>query len=93
MLVTQVYLTLCDPRTVACQGPLTMRFSRQKYWNGLSFPSPEDLPDLGIEPGFPVLQADSSPLALQGIVIDTIKEMNWAMSCWIWELGRSSSFT
>ena len=33
--------------------------SRQEYWSGLPFPSPADLPDLGIEPGFPALQADS----------------------------------
>ena len=38
-----------------------MRFSRQEYWSGLPFPSPEDLPDPGIEPGFPALQADALP--------------------------------
>ena len=47
------------PWTVACQAPLSMRFSRQEYWSGLSFPSPGDLPDPGIEPGSPALQADS----------------------------------
>ena len=36
-----------------------MGFSRQEYWNGLPFPSPGDLPDPGIEPGFPALQADA----------------------------------
>ena len=36
-----------------------MEFSRQEYWSGLSFPSPEDLLDPGIEPGSPALQADS----------------------------------
>jgi len=36
-----------------------MGFSRQEYWSGLPFPSPEDLPDPGIEPGSPELQADS----------------------------------
>ena len=36
--------------TVACQAPLSMRFSRQKYWSGMSCLSPEDLPDLGIGP-------------------------------------------
>ena len=36
-----------------------MRFSRQEYWDGLPFPSPGDLPDPGIEPGSPALQADS----------------------------------
>ena len=36
--------------TIACQAPLSARFSRQEYWNGLSFPSAGDLPDPGIEP-------------------------------------------
>ena len=38
-----------------------MGFSRQGYWNGLPFPSPGDLPDPGIEPGFPTLQEDALP--------------------------------
>ena len=38
------------PRTVACQVPLSMEFSRQEYWSGLPFPSPGDLPDPEIEP-------------------------------------------
>ena len=59
--VTQSYPTLCDPMTVTCQAPLSMEFSRQKYWSGLSFPSPEDLPDPGIKPASPALQADSLP--------------------------------
>ena len=41
------------------QAPLSMGFSRQEYWNGLPFPSPGDLPNPGIEPGFPALQTDS----------------------------------
>ena len=44
--------------TVACQAPLSMGFSRQEYWSGLPFPSPGDLPNPGIEPGFPALRAD-----------------------------------
>ena len=36
-------------------------FSRQEYWRGLPFPSPEDLPNPGIEPGTPTLQADALP--------------------------------
>ena len=43
----------------ACQAPLSMGFSRQEYGSGLPFPSPRDLPDLGIEPGSLALQADS----------------------------------
>ena len=47
------------PWTVACQAPLSMGFSRQEYWSGLPFPSPEDLPNPGIEPESPTLQADA----------------------------------
>ena len=43
------------PWTVARQAPLSMEFSRQEYWSGLSFPSPGDLPDPGIEPAPPAL--------------------------------------
>ena len=42
-----------------------MRFSRQGYWSGLPFPSPGDLPNPGIEPGSPALQADSLLTELQ----------------------------
>ena len=48
------------PWTVAHQASLSMEFSRQEYWSGLPFPSPGDLPDPGIEPGSPSLQADTS---------------------------------
>ena len=41
--------------TVAHQAPPSMGFSRQEYWSGLPFPSPEDLPDPGIELGSPTL--------------------------------------
>ena len=49
------------PWTIAGQAPLSMGFSRQEYWGGLSFPSPGNLPDLGIESVSPALQADSLP--------------------------------
>ena len=45
--------------TVACQAPLSMGFSRQEYWNGLPCPSPEDLPDPGIETASPVFSASA----------------------------------
>ena len=48
------------------QAPLSMRFSRQEYWSGLPFPSPGDLPNPGIKPGSPALQADPLPTELQG---------------------------
>ena len=49
------------PWTVAHQAPPSTGFSRQGYWSGLPFPSPGDLPDLGIEPESPTLQADALP--------------------------------
>ena len=47
------------PWAVAYQAPPSMGFSRQECWSGLPFPSPGDLPDPGIEPGSPALQADA----------------------------------
>ena len=49
------------PWTVAYQAPPAMGFSRQEYRSGLPFPSPGDLPDQGIEPESPALQADALP--------------------------------
>ena len=54
-------MTLCDPWTVVGQTPPSMGFSRQEYWTGLPCPSPGDLPDSGIKPGSPALQAESLP--------------------------------
>ena len=45
---------------------LSMEFSRQEYWSGLSFPSPGDLPDPGFEPGSSAWQADSLLSELTG---------------------------
>ena len=47
------------PWTVVYQAPQSMGFSRQEYWSGLPFLSPGDLPNPGIEPGSPTLQADA----------------------------------
>ena len=55
-LLSRVQL-FATPWTLAYQAPPSMGFSRQECWSGLSFPSPGDLPDPGIEPGSPVLQA------------------------------------
>jgi len=57
----QLFVT---PWTVACQASPSMGFSKQEYLNGLPFPSTEDLPDPGIKPGSPTLQADSLPSEL-----------------------------
>ena len=47
------------PWTVAYLASPSMGFSRQEYWSGLPFPSPGHLPDPGIEPRSPALQADA----------------------------------
>ena len=52
--------SFATPWTVACQTPLSMGFSRQEYWSGLSFPPSGDLPNPGIEP------VSSMSLALAG---------------------------
>ena len=49
------------PWTVAYQASPSMGFSRQECWSGLPFPSPGDLPNPGIKPGFPALQAHALP--------------------------------
>ena len=66
VLVAQSSWLFATPWTVECQAPLSMGCSRQEYWSGLPFSSPEGLPDLGTEPEFPALQADSLPSELQG---------------------------
>ena len=48
-----------------------MGFSRQEYWSGLPFPSPRDLPNLGVEPRSPALQADSLPSEAPGKSLDS----------------------
>ena len=50
----QLFATLW---TVAHQAPLSVKFSRQEYWNGLPYPPPGDLPDPGMEPKSPMSPA------------------------------------
>ena len=60
--VSCIVVSNCEtPGTVASQAPLSMGFSRQEYWSGQPFPSPEDLPDPVIEPRSPALRADALP--------------------------------
>ena len=58
--------SVVTPWTVACQIPFVYGISRQENWNELPFPSPGGLPDPGMEPMSPALQADSLPLSHQG---------------------------
>ena len=76
-LVAESFLTILRPPwTVALQAPLSMEFSWQERWSGLPFPSPGDLPDPGIEPASPVLQADSLPLSHLGSQIQ-LNRADW----------------
>ena len=60
-LLSRVRL-FATPWTVAHQAQtLSMGFPRQEHWSGLPFPSPRDLPDPGMEPMSPAMQADSLP--------------------------------
>ena len=69
------------PWTVAYQAPPSMGFSRQEYWSGLPFPSPGDLPDPGIEPGSPALQADTLTSEPPGKPIYPIKILKDVRIC------------
>ena len=62
-----------NPWTVTRQAPLSMEFSRQEYWSGLPFPGPGDLPEQGIEPLCPTLQAVSLPSELLGKPLSTYR--------------------
>ena len=64
------------PWTVAHQARLSIEFSRQEYWSGLPFPSPGDLPDAGIEPRFPALQADTLPSEPPGKPIKSLSNVS-----------------
>ena len=69
--VAQSCPTLCDPWTVAHQAPPSMGFYRQEYWSGVPLPSPGDLPDPGIKPRSPTLQADALTSAPPGKPLNT----------------------
>ena len=81
-LDAMLFPILATPWTVAYQAPLSMGFSRWEYWNGKPFPSPEDLPNAGIEPGSPALQADSL-LTYVCIYIDIHIDMHIYMHIYI----------
>ena len=62
------------PWTVTYQAPLSMGFSRQEYWSGLPFPSPGNLPNPGIKPASPALQADALPSEPPGEPLKVYKQ-------------------
>ena len=79
-LLTKSCPTLATPWTVVFQAPLSLGFSRQEDWSGLPFASSRYLPDPGIEPWSPALQADSLQTELSGgekIEGDMMKFVFW----------------
>ena len=77
--------SLWPPWTAPCQvAPLSMGFSRQEYWSGLSFPSPGDLPDLGIEQASPASPALAHRLftyaTWKAHMSDTVLDLGMAIS-------------
>ena len=67
-----------------------MEFSRLEYWSALPFPSPGDLPDPGIEPGFPALQADSLPIGpLRGALNFIVGPSNVVLDAFHFALQKS----
>ena len=71
------------PWAVASQAPPSMGFSRQKYWSGLPCPPPGDLPNPGIEPTLPALQADSLPTEPPGKCSPPPREVTGPQRKWL----------
>ena len=67
--------------TVAHQAPLSMKFSRQKYWSRFPFPSLENLPNPGIKPGSPAFQADALTSEPPGKPNGVMKSWTWLSYC------------
>ena len=79
--VAQSCPTFATPWTIAYQAPPSMGFSRQECWSGLPFASSGDLPDPGIEPGSPTLQADALPSEPPGKPLSQCLRVT-SLSCW-----------
>ena len=77
MLVPQSCLTLSDP--LALQAPLSMEFPRQEYWSGWPIPSPRYLPNSGMKPGSPELQADTLPSEPPGKTGELVLKLSFYM--------------
>ena len=73
-----------DPMDCSTPGSSVCGILRQEYWSGLPFPSPGDLPNPGIEPRSPTVQADSLPSEPQG---------NWAVKPVSWDSPYSVFWT
>ena len=91
--VAQSCLTLCNPvDCIAHEVPPPMGFSRQEYWSGLPLPSPGDIPDPGIEPRSPTLQADTLTSEPPGKPNDKEptcqyrKQKRHGFDSWVWKI-------
>ena len=93
VLVAQSCPTLCNPWTVTHEASLSMEFSRQEYWSGLPFPSPEDLPNSRIKPWSHALQADSLLFELQGSPLGDwsrdLFHLAWGQDCGVTRRGAA----
>ena len=81
------------PWTVAYQAPPSMGFSRQECWSGLPLPSPGDLPNPGIEPGSPALQADallSEPLQYLWISVCLVTSVVFQLFATPWTVAHQA---
>ena len=78
------------PWTVALWAHLSMGFSRQEYWSGWPFPSPGELPNPGIQPGSPALQADSWPSEPPRKLLIPVKWQYLTRSPQSWQVPLSS---
>ena len=88
-LLSRVRL-FATPWTAAHQASPSMEFSRQEYWSGLPFPSPGDLPDPGIEPRSPALEADALSSELTGKPHNILKQCQLSKKRskrWTWEIS------
>ena len=77
------------PWTTAHHALLFMEFSRQVDWRGLPFLSPGALPDPGIEPRSPALQADSLPSEPPGKALILLNNHSKMQEQWCWPGGHS----
>ena len=73
------------PWTVAQKAPLSMEFSRQEYWSGFPFPTPEDLPNPGIEPVSPVSPALANGFFTSWAIWEVTLPSIGGISC-IWKI-------
>ena len=94
--VAQSCLTLCNPMDCSLPRSPSRGFFGQEYWSGLPFPAPEDLPNPGIEPGFPTLEADTltseppgKPSGTLSIRSNSSRDASYsANELCVWELAK-----